>query len=444
VRLAPDDIAACLNHAQALYRGGRTDAAIAALDAAAARAPDCVEVPLMLATLHELANAPEAAQRCAEAVLARQPGNPSATVILAKLAQRRDDAAGALARLDTLDPDRLNEAQQVTWLAERGRALDRLGRYGEAFAAFGTSGAVLARLQDGLPAQDMRARDARLTAIETGLAADDWRRLALADTPHAEAPRPVFVLGFMRSGTTLIERILGAHPQIAPAGELSFIADIADELAAMLPGGFPAGLRTLGDTAAHDLLAVQRRRYLDRVRALPGDAATAPFVVDKAPFNAEHIGLIRLLFPHAPVFHAVRHPLDVVLSSHFTSFADPQPWSYRLADTASLYARLHDHLAAMAALLPQGAVPVRYETLVDTPEPEIRALLGHIGVGWYPACLAFHERARDVQTASYAQVARPLYRSSVERYRHYLPFIDPSVIATLRPALDALGYDVAP
>lgn len=433
-----DDAAARQALAHALFAEARTDEAIAVVEAGLALTPDKAGWHLLLATLHELANDLPAAGYSAARVLELAPGNASATILLAKLALRAGDAEAALVRLDTLAAEALAPAQQVTLQAERGRALERLGRHGETFAAWQQSGAMLAQLQAGAPAQDLAARAERLRAVEDDIDAGAWRRFALAD-PLPAGPQPIFVTGFMRSGTTLIERMLGAHPQIAPRGELTLIADIADALAACLPGGFPAGLDTIGAADAHDLLASARQAYLDGASAQAGDT-DAPFFVDKAPFNAEHVGLIRLLFPAAPLIHAQRHPLDIVLSSHFTNFADPQPWSYTLEDAAALFARVHAHLQAMAPRLPAPLAPVRYETLVADPEPVMRALLDAIGVGWDARCLAFHEQAREVHTASYAQVAQPLHDRAVGRYRHYLPFIDAAVLDTLRPALADLGY----
>mgnify|MGYP003649581455 FL=1 len=302
---------------------------------------------------------------------------------------------------------------------------------------------MLARLQQAMPALDTATRSARMTAVEAGLSAAAWARLALPAREADPGPQPVFVLGFMRSGTTLIERMLGAHPQVAPLGELPFVADAADALAGELAGGFPQGLLALDAGRAQALLGAHRARYLDRVRQLSGDAGAARFIVDRAPFNAEHVGLIRLLFPQAPVIHAIRHPLDVVLSSYFTRFDDPQPWSASLAEAAALFVRIQDHLEAMAVRFPGGFDAVRYERLVAEPEAVMRPLLARIGLPWSADCLDFHREARGVRTASYAQVSRPLYRSSVERYRDFLPFIDPAAIATLRPAIAALGYALA-
>lgn len=444
IRLDPDDGIARRNLAFTLHRLGRTAEAIATLEEAATRAPDQADLHVMLATLYELENDVAAAQRHAETAHALDAGNGSASIVLAKLALRRGDAAGALDRLDAIDAARLSQAQHVTSEAERGRALDRLGRYEQAFAAYRRSRGMLSRLQANMPSLDFATRAARMSAMEDGLSRARWDRLALHHAADYDGPQPIFVLGFMRSGTTLIERILGAHPAIAPLGELTLIADAADALREEFDGGFPDGLFCLDSAPARDILAAQRQRYLAAVRDRLEEPGAVRFIVDKAPFNTEHIGLVRLLFPDAPVIHAVRHPLDTVLSSFFVNFAEPQPWSFSLDTAAALFVRLHDHLRAMAPE-PVGAVlPVRYEQLVADPGAAVHTMLDYVGVAWDEACLKFHEQAGGVRTASYAQVARPLYDTSVFRYRNYLPFIDAAVLDTLRPTVETLGYDYSP
>jgi tetratricopeptide (TPR) repeat protein len=445
VRHDPADGVARRMLAQTLYRLDRAAAAIATLDEALALGPDQPDLHVMLATLHELNNDLPAAQRHARTGNRLDPGNPSAAVILAKLAMRGDAPTEALAWLDAVDVARLTDAQQVTRHAERGRALDRLGRYEDALAAHRQSRECLFRLQKDLPAQAYEMRAARMTAVETGLSRSRWQRLALCqaspgDIP-ADSPQPILVLGFSRSGTTLIEHILGAHPDIAPLGELSLIADAADALAVGLDGGYPEGLFALDPAHAREILEVHRQRYLAAVRERLDDLPAVRFFVDKAPFNTEHIGLVRLLFPEAPIIHAMRHPLDIVLSNFLMNFADPQPWSFSLDTAASLFVRMHDHLRAMTPDIVGEVLPVRYEGLVGNPEATMRAMLDHVGVAWDAACLKFHENAGGVRTASYAQVARPLYDSSVFRYRNYLPFIDTATLDRLRPAVEALGYD---
>ncbi len=441
IRIDPSDSVGRRNLAHALFRLDRAAEAIATLDEAVALVPGQPDIHVMLATLHELENDLPAAQRHAEAARALDPGNPSAAVILAKLAHRRGADAEALDRLDGVDIARMSDAQHVTRQAERGRVLDRLGRYEEAFAAYRQSGEILSRLQKGMPAQDLAARAARMSAVEDGLSRERRERLALRDANRGDSPAPIFVLGFMRSGTTLIERILGAHPEIAPMGELPLIADSADKLNDDLDGGFPRGLFSLETGQAREVLEVHRRRYLSGVLDHLDDRDSARFIVDKAPFNAEHIGLIRLIFPEAPIIHAVRHPLDVVLSSFFVNFADPLPWSFSLDTAAALFVRMHDHLTAMTLESADGIRQVRYESLVEDPNAVVGAMLDHIGVGWDEACLNFNQNVGGVRTASYAQVARPLYDSSVFRYRNYLPFIDRAVLEMLQPTAIALGYD---
>lgn len=324
----------------------------------------------------------------------------------------------------------------------RGRLLDRLGRYDEAFAAF-TEGKR--RLREaggqGYDAEAARTLADRLAGFFT---AGRLRLLPRAMVP-AVPPRPIFILGFPRSGTTLIEQTLSAHPLVAAGDELPFIADIAAVLPRLFdsPLGYPEALAELWMADHRDGLDELRDRYL---RALHRRGVVRPgvrWITDKMPLNEMHLGLIALMFPASPLIHVLRHPLDAVLSVYAQHLTHGFGCGFALDAAARHYVLVMDLVAHYRREMALRYLPVRYEDVVENQVATVRRLLDFIGLPFDPACLHFHENRRHARTASYAQVAEPLHARSRFRYRHYLRHLEP-VIPILQPVIDRLGYAIDP
>ncbi|MGD1072135.1 MAG: sulfotransferase [Bryobacteraceae bacterium] len=226
---------------------------------------------------------------------------------------------------------------------------------------------------------------------------------------------PIFVLGMPRSGSTLIEQILASHPQIHGAGERSDLETAAqaefDLRDSVVP--FPECVPALD----RDALRRMGRTYAARLAALASGEAR---VVDKLPDNFLRIGLIRLILPNARIIHTVRDPLDTCISCYSQLFVFGQRFSYDLGELGRYYRRYRDLMAHWRSVLPPGAIlDVAYEEVVDDIEGQARRLIDYCGLPWDDRCLSFHKTSRPVQTASAVQVRRPLYRSSVKRWRRY-------------------------
>ncbi|MBV9883116.1 MAG: sulfotransferase [Sphingomonadaceae bacterium] len=237
------------------------------------------------------------------------------------------------------------------------------------------------------------------------------------------APDPIFILGMPRAGSTLIEQILASHEQVEGTMELPDIPAMARRLGAAKAGDAesrypecvadfdPAALRALGE------------EYLERTRIQRKTGR--PFFIDKMPNNWAHAGLIRLILPNARIVDARRHPLDCCFSNFKQHYARGQGFSYRLGDMGLYYAAYAELMAHMAKVMPAPPILVIHERLIDDPEGEIRRLLDALGLPFDPACLAFHENARAVRTASSEQVRRPINREGLEQWRPYEAWLDP-------------------
>ncbi len=216
---------------------------------------------------------------------------------------------------------------------------------------------------------------------------------------------PVFVLGMPRSGSTLVEQILAGHPQIHAAGELTVLEKMELPRPESVPALDAAVLRRLGQI------------YLSQ---LPKVAEGKVRIVDKLPANFLRIGLIRLMLPNARIIHTMRNPIDTCLSCYSKLFNNGLPFSYDLAELGRYYRGYSELMTHWRSVLPPGAMlDVSYEEVVDDLEGQARRLIDYCGLPWDDRCIDFQRSARPVRTASVVQVRQPLFRGSVQRWRHY-------------------------
>jgi tetratricopeptide (TPR) repeat protein len=234
---------------------------------------------------------------------------------------------------------------------------------------------------------------------------------------------PIFILGMPRSGTTLIEQILASHPQVFGAGETSELAVAVTRISGSSVGLYsPEYLSRLSGP--------QLRRFgenlLDRILA---PAPSAGRITDKTPENFRFVGLIHMALPNARIIHTRRNPLDTCLSCFSKLFSGKAlPYTYDLADLGRFYRAYETIMAHWREVLPPHVMlEVQYEELVADLEAQTRRILVHCGLDWDPRCLEFYKTERPVHTSSRTQVRQPIYKSSVERWRAYEPFLGPLV-----------------
>lgn len=457
----PDDPSAWRQLAEILSLGGRWIEALRAFRLAAELAPHD-PVPLYALGHAQLVSREiVAAERTASLLLERFPAAPESHVFRAHLQRtlgRTQEAIAAyrnalqldaacapallgLAELEVHAPatpllERAAEAlrsdgrsaeQRVQLEFAAARLLDREGRIDEAFAHFVAANQLHRSL---LAAQGIHCRRERMAT---------WVDTARHRYPHGDgaAPsrntpgdgiRPIFIVGMPRSGTTLIEQILARHPSVAAGGEFTAAGTAhADYLRARSRAGL-AWPADPGNATESRLLADARERYVEQALALAGDA---PFFVDKHPGNATLVGFLRLLFPAAPVIHAIRSAPATCWSIFAAYLPDSSACFTALEDIAHYHAA---HVALMhhwAATCDPPVVECRYERLVSEPEPVIRSLLAACGLEWAQDCLAPQGGGLAVTTASVDQVRSPIHRGAIDRHQRYGRHLGP-----LRTALE--------
>jgi tetratricopeptide (TPR) repeat protein len=368
------------------------------------------------------------------------PGNPNVLLQRAILFGRLKAYDKAMEALKDIESRRDGGGLSPAEWSEKGLLLDRMGRHAEAFAAFSEAKRQLRSLTgQAYLADEAQALARRLTAFFT---ADRLPMLPRAKV-RPDVAQPIFIVGFPRSGTTMIEQTLSAHPSISAGDELPIIHELTSLLPRMLnsPLAYPEAFVDLWMGDQIEALDSLRDHYLQRARQLGAIGLGAAWFTDKMPLNETHLGMIGLIFPNAPIIHLRRHPLDVVLSVFSNHLTHGFFCAYDLESIARHYVLVADLVEHYLAAMDLRYLPVRYEDVIDDQDASVREMLSFVGVEFRPECLDFHKNQRYARTASYAQVAEKLYDRSRYRYRAYLAELAP-VIPILEATIHRLGYSI--
>lgn len=293
------------------------------------------------------------------------------------------------------------------------KELEDLGSYEVSFEHVAAGAAHRRRMLSYRVENDERAIDQIMQSFGA-----EWARRPAAG--HEQAG-PIFIVGLPRSGTTLVERILGRHSKVASVGEVNDLA-----LAVMRAAGPSADKSQLIELAAQADLARLGRSYWS---AICGYGHVEPFVIDKTPLNFLYLGLIRRALPAARIVHLRRHPLASGYAMFRTLFRMGYPFSYDQRDLARYLIAYHRLMEHWRRTFPGQFLDVDYEALVDDQEATTRRLVDFCALPWDEACLSFHEDPRPSATASAAQVRQPLYRHARDQWRHYARQLQPLAAA---------------
>lgn len=241
---------------------------------------------------------------------------------------------------------------------------------------------------------------------------------------------PIFIVGMPRSGSTLTEQIISAHPKIFGAGEIKNLSYSIAALRLKFPslGKFPGFVEHMKPSHLNTVA----KTYLSAIMKISNNAER---VTDKMLTNFFFAGFIHMMFPNAKIVHTKRNPIDSCLSTWTKLFKDDMPHSYDLGELGRYHKRYQDLMEHWRQVLPPSAfLEVQYEDVVADPETNARRVIDFLELEWDPRCLKFHESDRPVKTASVSQVRKPIYSSSVERGRRYGD--------KLNPLIEALGMKV--
>jgi len=435
LRLRRDDPALLYDLAMTYRREGQFDQAHQYLDKALKVRPDDPTIVSAKSACFYIAGDIDAAAATLAPLLDHGDRHISVVLGFARICHRLKREADGVALLhDALSQPDLPGKTRSDILFLLGELHDRMGHYDLAFEAFAKANQLRGARFD--PKSYSELVD---DLIHRTWTAPRMKQLPRATIPPPRSEKPVFIVGMPRSGTSLVEQILASHPDVYGAGELNDIGKLVHDWQGSLGGAI--SLMTDLEPLTQQCVDREARQYLDAITrlAVAGGRPKAKRVTDKMPLNFRHLGLISLLFPHAKIIHCIRDPMDTCLSCHFHSFAGQNPYTTNLTHLGLFYRdyqrimrHWHDVLDVPGAGAGLGAIlDVVYEELVADQEAWSRRLIEFIGLEWNDACLRFHENKRVVLTLSNDQVRRPMYSSSVGRWRKYEKHLGP-----LKDALD--------
>jgi tetratricopeptide (TPR) repeat protein len=347
----------------------------------------------------------EQARACAEDALKRVEGYPRALSLLANLGTASPDHHHVSSLQAALNAHR-PLPEKVTLGFALGKELEDLGRWDEAFQAYRAAGEAKRRMEPYDHEQ--------INTLVNGLMAHQGADFFQSGGQGSASSSPIFIVGMPRSGTTLVEQILGRHDEVYAAGELR---DFMEQVALAVderPGSLisPAGVEA---SAGLDYPALGDA-YVQAVSSRTGDS---PRFTDKRPLNFMYLGMIARALPQAGLVHVTRNPMDVIFSNFKVLFGYLNSYSYNVKDAARYYVAYHRLMQHWQALMPERIFTLKYEDLVEDPGACIPELIERLGLSWQEECLAPHAGSAAVSTASAAQVRKPIYRSAIGHWRHF-------------------------
>lgn len=449
LQIQPDFTEALFGKASVLIEFARQPEAITCLRQVLQIQPDFVDAWLNLASALMTFSELDEALKCCEKALQLQPDNIDAIALAARIEQHAGQIEKAYQRLKPLIDTGIEQAniavafsdvcssmncpEEAIGLQEKllgskaslpiiskrslhfglGKLYSKTGDYDKAFANY----------QAGNELRDIDW-DPGVNSAQVDNIIQVFNKTFFSAAPRAmlQSRKPVFVLGMPRSGTSLVEQILASHPLVFGAGELADLLVLVHKLPVFVGVDikFPYAARAL-DQAALDRIA---RQYLSHLDELSADAQR---VIDKMPGNFSFLGLIELLFPDARVIHCMRDPIDTCLSCYFQDFSRAQPYTYDLVHLGLFYQDYQRLMEHWKTTLNIPILDVSYEDLVCDQETVSRQMIEFLGLDWDDSCLQFHRTERFVATASYDQVRRPIYSSSVRRWEKYKAHLEPLI-----------------
>jgi tetratricopeptide (TPR) repeat protein len=391
---------------------GMIDAALQATSVAISLDPSNIAFMQSRAWVLEAAGDPDAAWELVLKVVAPTEMTPSLARLYGRLASRYGQQEQALEAIQRLLQAGIPHGEiALNFIA--AQLLEAAEKYDEAFSLAAKANASY-RGSPYNPQGQSRFTDQII---------DYFTRQRLRAMPKTtiRSDKPVFIVGMPRSGTSLVEQILASHPAVHGAGELDYIhrtlVGMLDFLDSKIDD-YPACLDNLTTEHVDGLTDF----YLEPFIASAPDAAR---ITDKMPLNFLHLGIISVLFPEARIIHCIRDPMDTCVSCYMTHFNQGNAYRYDLTHLGGFY-RLYERLMThWKSVIDLPVLDICYEQVIANPEAQSRKMVEFLSLPWDDRCLSFHKTKRACVTASALQVRRPIYGTSIGRWRHYEKHLGP-------------------
>ena len=411
LELAEQALAAVPTHGAAHHQAAQALGALGRIDEAIARARSaCKTDPTLAATvanwLQSYGRSTEA-RDVLERSIAERPAQGRAYYALIRSRKTSEADRPLLENLESLSGVNLPPLEHLAVLRALGKAHDDLGEFEAAMRRVDEAAALARRIFVNDGAFDRRKLDAARESLFRLIDRGFLERYAHLGKPGA---KPIFVIGMIRSGTTLVQQILTSHPDVGDAGEQPYWTTV-----------YPSLVDLDRSLLREREFAEARDEYLEVLLRFD---SMSPYVANKWPMNYAFAPLLRLAYPDARIIHISRNPIDTALSIYMSDLGSPPPeYSTRKIKIVAVYRDYQARMSRWEQAIPGGMFHLRYEDLVADQELWTRRLIEYCGLPWDNRCLYFHLGERRVNTPSMVQVRQPIYSSSVDRWRLYEPWL---------------------
>ncbi|MCF6194372.1 MAG: sulfotransferase [Kangiellaceae bacterium] len=323
---------------------------------------------------------------------------------------RASSTSNHIEQLERLKKKHSNNPQaQITLGYALGKEFEDTEAYGKAFKVMECAATVRRKSMQYQVKTDVDA----MQAIQENFSRKNLEQIQAGTNSEA----PIFILGLPRSGTTLVEQILSSHSEIDSLGEISSFA-----FSLIHSVGQNTGKMDLINKSITIDMTRLGQRY---VHAIKGYGKNGQYLIDKTPLNFLYIGLIKKALPQAKIIHLSRHPLDSCFAMFKTLFRMGYPFSYSLDDLAQYYVAYHQLMNHWRSVFDNRIFDLSYQSLVESPEDQIKNLLNYCQLEWQPEVMEFHRNKSPSATASASQIRQPIYKSSVQKWRYYETQLSP-------------------
>lgn len=394
-------------HGRILHELGDMERAQRAFKLALKAAPDNLDAIAGTASVYEYHKQFEKAYKTIKPIIETRKVNHQISVLFARICHKVNACEKALKYIDTcLQSGRITDPDAISYLYyAAGDICDSTGDYSAAFDHFKAANDVRKLQYDSFSHANL------VNSLKTIYSP---AYIMEYSSSKSSTEKPVFIVGMPRSGTSLVEQILSSHSKVFGAGELTKISNIAGSIThkSLTEEQRIKAFRSLSSNQLKEFA----KNYLDDINKLDGKAE---YVVDKMPHNFLYLGLISQLFPKCRVIHCRRNPIDTCLSIYFKSFNDSHKYATDFESLAHQYKYYKEIMCYWKSILPIKIYDIHYEDIVTDLEDQTINLLEFCELNLEKECLEFYKTQRHVATASQTQVSRPIYKSSIGRWKNY-------------------------
>ena len=406
---APGNLNLLYKYAFSLMRIGNFEKAHKCIDEVLQRDSNHVPTRSLLVAVYEKTGQTDKGWQEINALFNTYPGNAYIAITYGKYGLRAEQQLITIPKLQhVLRQSGLKADDELSLHMLLGKLYDSIYDYKNAFTHFSQ-------------ANNLKYNNYDVSTFETQVSNiisfySKEKYSALPDSTN-DSSDCIFILGMPRSGTSLIEQIVSSHSKVHGGGELQYVPQMMHTIQTSRPGiEFPQVLSEINkaelDSYANDLLS--------SLKALSPETQK---ITDKLPHNFLFIGLIHKLLPNAKIINCVRDPIDNCLSCYFQHFGGYHPYAYNLSNLGKYYLQYQRLMSHWETTLEIPILNMRYEDVVNDTGTQVKNILSYLDLDWEDGCLEYYKNKRTVNTASYTQVERKIYKGAINRWKNYEPFI---------------------